>query len=333
MTFKHVRTILVALLVLLGTTPLYAEGQQEIAQNLPVAMVAAVKGDAQIKYPNQDWRKCYALDLLGPEVQLKTGSDGTITSIFFFDDHREIVASGSEAKLSFHNIEKINGDVTREVSKSGGNEFEVPYIILVRLKSNLFVHADDPGEAEKEDGFLQGLVKVNTYPPVFTWKDSGAPKYRLQLFNEHDEFIYEAVSAKPTYKFPYNPTFRLIKTGEYYWQVQTPNDDMVVRKYGFRLLTLPLVKALARAEADFDAVQKRQPGETSSFTELFLVYSQYHALDKIIHHLERWTQVSPDNPNVYRYLCRAYLLKGCPLKARQALEKAVHLGANDPILP
>ena len=54
-----------------------------------------------------------------------------------------------------------------------------------------------------------------------------------------------------------------------------------------------------------------------SFTELFLVYNQMHAVDKLVHHMQTWNMHAKDNPYVRRYLSYAYLLKGCPLKARE----------------
>ena len=104
-------------------------------------------------------------------------------------------------------------------------------------------------------------------------------------------------------------------------------------QYAFRLLTLPLVKYVAQQERVFDAVQAKQKGDTVSATELFLVFNHYKTLDKGIHLMQEWAKLEPTNPNVFRNLCRGYILKGCPLMAQQALQKEIQLGGNDPVGP
>ena len=168
-------------------------------------------------------------------------------------------------------------------------------------------------------------------PPTFHWRNQGLKKYRLQIFNERQEFLYETASPKPSYAFPSKPPFRVIKGAVYYWQVLTPKDEILVRRYSFKLLTVPQVKFLNASQKDFDQVQARMKGEQRSFTEQFLIYNQYRTLDKLVHLLQMWRDAEPENPNVYRWLARAYLMKGCPLKARNCIEKEGQLGLPDPI--
>lgn len=334
---KRIASILAILAVLAVTSraalakdPL---GSEELSRNPPVALVSGVWGDAQILYPGEDWRQCYALDLLTPEAQIRTGARSKVVASFFFDDHRERIGPDSVVSVAFRELRKAQGTVEREMARSGGQEFtSPPWVATVKLISDAFAGADDPGEKEREMDFLSSFVDVTTYPPVFRWRNLNIKKYRLQLFNEKDQFIFEATPPEPRYKFPYNPPFRLTKTAQYYWQVITPKDAIVVRKYPFMLLTKPLVSFVKASERDFDGVQKKQKGEPTSFTELFLVYNQYHMLDKLVHHLQVWRDVDPQNPNIYRYLCRAYLLRGCPLLAREALAEAHRLGAVDPVI-
>lgn len=332
----RLKTLLLTLGLLLAfagasTHPSLARDSQEISKTPPVAIVASVSGDASIRYPNRDWQKCYALDLVGPETQIRTGVGGTVVIIFFYDDHREIVSPQGEARTGFRSLERMSGEVRRETSRSGGNEFDVPHAMGLRLVKSAFRPASDPDEAAREQDFVSAYVKVTAYPPVFVWRDTQALSYRLQLFNEKGEFIYETTVPKPPFKFPHKPPFRLIKGGLYYWQVLDDRDRVIVRKYGFKLLTQPQVKLLGQQEAECEGIQRRQKGEQASLTELFLMYSQYHTLDKLVHHLQAWRETEPDNPNVYRVLARLYLMKGCPLKAREALEQEVRLGQPDPV--
>lgn len=310
-----------------------ARGDEQPARQRPVAIVAGAQGDVQLEKDEGDWRKCNALDMLRPGARLKTGADGSATVIFFYDDHREMLGTNTEGQVAFRNIAKTSGTLRSEPAKNGGNEFDVPYVAQLKLNQGLFAHAEDAGEQKKEETFLKAYVEVTAYPPIFHWADVGQSPYRMQLFDEKKQFVYEIKVKGNTYKFPYKPPFRLIKSGFYYWQVLTQKNDPVVGQYGFRLLTLVLARFIAQQERYYEAVQARLKGDTVSSTELFLVYNQYRTLDKLVHLLQLWRDSQPDNPSVYRYLTRAYLLKACPFNARQALQQEIHLGGTDPVGP
>jgi len=305
----------------------------DLPKQRPVAIIAGAQGDVQLKTGSNDWQKGYPLDLLRPDTYVKCGTDGQAVIIFLYDDHRETIGPNSEGQVAFRSITKMSGSLKSEPAKNGGNEFNIPYVGQLKLNQGMFTHADDAGEQKTEDTFLSAYVEVTTYPPIFHWADVGQKPYRLQLFDDAKQFIYEAKVPLTTYRFPYKPPFRLIKSGLYYWQVLAPNNNLVVGQYDFRLLTLPLVKFIAQQEKLYNAIQAKQKGDTVSATELFLVFNQYHTLDKLVHLLQDWRTNQPDNPEVYRYLTRAYLLKGCPFHARQALQQEIRLGGTDPVQP
>jgi hypothetical protein len=322
-----------AAFLLAAPRPCAAAGDDpSLEKEQPVAIVAGVRGDVQIRLGESDWKKCYALDLVRPSSELQTGADGAIVVIFFYDDHREMLGPSSVAKSDFRNLTKKSGTLKTERSKSGGSEFDVPYITTVKLNQGQFANADAANEQQKETDYLSAYVDVTQYPPIFHWRDLKTPPYRLQLFDEKKQFLYEKKLNANVFRFPYTG-MRLTKSGQYYWQVLAPQDVIVVARYGFRLLTRPLVKYIAQQEREYDAIQAKQKGDTVSATELFLVYNQYRTLDKGIHLLQVWREMEPDNPNVYRYLTRAYILRGCPLNARQALQQEIQLGGTDPVLP
>lgn len=333
---RSIRALLVALLaacVLVSPRPCTAAGDDDqLEKEQPVAIVAGVRGDAQFRTATSDWHKSFALDLVRPGTEFKTAGDGAMVVIFFYDDHREMLGPNSTARSDFRNLTRQSGQLKTEKSKSGGSEFEVPYITKVKLNRGQFTDADQPNEKQKENDYLSAYVEVTQYPPIFHWKDVKTPPYRIQLFDERKQFLFENSVPQTTWRFPYKGQ-QLTKSGQYYWQVLGPKDVILVARYGFRLLTRPLVKYIAAQEREYDAVQAKQKGDTISSTEMFLVYNTYHTLDKCLHLLQVWRAAEPNNPNVYRYLTRAYLLKGCPLSAREALQQEIQYGGNDPVQP
>ena len=336
MSIRFFRATLAAVIAFAALTlaqPAHAQQNQDLASQKPVAIVAGAYGDAQIKIGDSDWRKSYALDLVPPTTQFKTGNDGRFVIIYLYDDHRELLAPNSTGTTDFRGLINTTGKASREPSKSGGMEFSVPYITKLKLNQPQFANANSPGEMQRELDFMSSYVDVTRYPPIFHWRNAKMNPYSIQLFNESKQFIYGKRVSQPLYTFPTRAPFQLIKTGTYYWQVLGPQNQIIVAQYAFRLLTLPLVKYVAQQERVFDAVQAKQKGDTVSATELFLVLNHYKTLDKGIHLLQEWAKLEPTNPNVFRNLCRGYILKGCPLMAQQALQKEIQLGGNDPVGP
>ncbi len=306
--------------------------QQELAQNSPVAIVAQVLGQARIKHVEGDWRPVYWLDLLRPEDQLETMDGGKVVAVFFFDNHIEIVDPSSAVKMAFKNIGQVQGSVRRQARNGRPSApIEIPYMLLRRLRVADFTMADDEEAYSKEEIFLSAWVKATTFPPVFYCKDMQYPKYRFQFFNEWDEFQYEGTSTEPKFKYPYRAPFQLTKNSLYYWQVLGPDDSIIVRKYPFRVLTQPLAQLVERNEKKFEAARKANRATTIDFTDMFLLYNTQNLLDKNIHLLQDMVRQDPENPILYRALVRAYLTRGCPAHAREALDKESALGSVDPI--
>lgn len=331
---KLIPAVALALGVALATPPAFSQTteQQELAKNNPVAIVAQVQGDVQIKHVDADWRPMYWLDLLRPEDQIQTGDGAKAVALFFFDDHLEVVDPGSEAKVNFRNIAANTGKVRRHEPKGRSvAQIDIPYMLVRRLRVADFKQAEEEGAYQKEEIFLSGYVKNTTFPPVFFCKDMQLPKYRWQFFNEWDEFYDELTSKEPKLKYPYQPKKPLAKNGLYYWQVLAPDDTILVRKYPFKVLTQPLAELVARNEKRYAALKQKKQVTTIDTTDMFLLYTTMSLVDKNIHLLQEMIKQDPENPVLYRALVRAYLTRGCPAHAKEVLDKEIALGGHDPI--
>jgi len=165
--------------LILAVTPagVRASEQEELAQNMPVAIVSQVLGQAQVKNVNGDWRPLYLLELLRPEDQIQTTDNGKVVVLFFFDNHLEVIDPTGQAKVAFKNLQSDTGSVRRaETRNRSRGQVEIPYMLLRRLRVADFTQADEPGAYEKEEVFLSAWVKATTSPPVFYCKDLQLPK-------------------------------------------------------------------------------------------------------------------------------------------------------------
>ncbi len=308
----------------------------ELAENNPVAIVTQIDGNtAEIKRPDSEWRPLYWMDLLRPQDQIRTANPGKIVVNFFFDDHLEIVDPDSTADVAFKNLVKVSegGSVRRDPARDRSRAtIDIPYMFLRKLKGADFVLAEEPGALEKEKLFLQASVTNWAYPPVFQWGQvAGTPQYRVQMFNEWDEFLHEFPSKETRWKFPYRGPFTMAKAGLYQWQVLTPQDEIVVRKYKFYVLTALQAREVEAAKKKFANLKAARKVTRSNYTDLFLLYNRLSMVDDRLRLLQEMSSIDPENPRIYRGLVRAYLDKGCPAHANEALQREIQLGGVDEI--
>lgn len=328
------QAVILAFVSLLLGSPALAQGRSELAQNTPVAIVALTHGQAEIKHVKGDWRPVYWLDLLRPEDKIRTAADGKVVATFFFDDHMEIVGDNTEARVEFHDLTRtssggrVRADRPRDRSVT---EIPIPYMLMRQLHNADFRYADAPSAMTDEDVYLKAHVEADTDPPIFSWANTGAASYKLQLFNVWDEFIYEKTLRGIRFKLPYGGPFHLAKNSRYSWQVTDNAGNLVVRKYAFVLQTLFLSRQIKRAERHFARLKAAGKLLETNYTDMFLLYVQRKMVDKYLPLLQQMSDRVPDNPILYRALVRAYLNKGCPAHAMQARQRELQLGGVDPI--
>jgi hypothetical protein len=325
---------ILCLLLMCLSSVCWAQDSREITQTPPVAIVALSQGVAEVKSPTGDWAPAYWLTLVHPEDQIRTSNDGKLVLTYFHDQHREIVDADTEAKLGFRSLSKTSpgGQVRQERPKDRGvSEIPIPYLLIRQLNQNEFEGAEESGVLEREKTFLSSYVKAQAFPPVFVWSDVGAAQYKLQLFNEWDEFLFEHVTTETRFKYPYRGDFQLAKNSLYKWQVTDNQDQIVVRRYPFVLLTTLHAKELERAEKRFDNLQKQGKATPADQTDLFLLYVQRKMIDKYLHALEKMAKDDYENPVIHRGLVRAYLAKGAPGHAWESLKTERSFGGVDPV--
>lgn len=319
---------------LAATLPAPAQDRTELAKNNPVAILSLVQGEVEIKRPEGDWQPAYWLTLVRPEDQLRTPAKGKVLVEFFSDDHLEAIDANTEAKVAFKSLTKVQGQggVRREAAKDRAvAEIPIPYMLERKLSAKELAPASEPDALDKEKIYLGAVVWPELFPPVWQWKNVNAPLYRLQLFNEWDEVIYETKTKETRFKYPYHGPFNLAKNSMYLWQVITPTDQIVVRKYPFTLLTTLHARELERAERKFDNLKAAGKATQNNYTDMFVLYNNRKLIDRLLALLLQMSKKDPENPMIYRALVRVYLAKGCPAHAQQALDKELQLNGVDPL--
>ena len=325
--------LLVMVLMTTLVSPGSAEDTAELAKNNPVAIIALTQGNCELKKPNGDWQPAYWMTLLQPEDQIRTSDKSKLMVEFFADDHLEIMEASSESKVAFRNLTTLSGaKIRREEARDRAvTEMAIPYMLMRKLFKKEFQLADDPGAMDKENIFLVGSVRPEAFPPVFDWKNTGSATYRIQIFNEWNEVMWEKKVKENHLKFPHDAPFKLAKNSQYYWQVLAADDSIVVRKYSFTLLTLPHSQELERRERKFEQLVNSKKANTTHYTDMFLLYNNRKLTDRSIKLLKKMANLDPENPVIYRALVRAYLDKGCPAHAQEALDKENKLNGTDPV--
>lgn len=321
-------------LCLLLSLPVLAQDERELSQNPPVAIVALAQGSAQIQHPGQGWRPAHWLTLVRPEDRLQTGTDGKIVVTYFHDYHREVIDPETAVKAGFRSLSMTSADGNIRIDQPKGRnvaEIPIPYLLTRQLARKEFDGADQPGELDRENTFLSSHVKAEAFPPVFNWSDTGAQRYKIQLFNEWDEFLYEAETTENHFKYPYRANFQLAKNSLYKWQVLDQDDRIVVRKYSFILLTSLHSREVANAERNYERLEASGNATNADLTDLFLLYVKRKMIDKYLHALQKMESIDPHNPVIHRGLTRAYLSKGAPAHAWESLQKEYSYGGEDPL--
>lgn len=320
--------------LLLGTTSalVTAQDSQELSSNPPVAIVALSSGSAQLKRPDGDWEPAYWLSLVHPEDRVRTSRGAKLVLTYFHDQHREVMEPETEAKLGFRALEIISneGSVRRERPKDRNvAEIPIPYLLVRGLTKKEFAGAEESSAFDRENTFLSSYVKAEAFPPVFNWSDTGSSSYKIQLFNEWDEFMFEAQTKETRFKYPYQANFQLAKNSLYKWQVTDSNDNIVVRKYPFVILTTLHARELESAEKRYNNLKASGKATQADQTDLFLLYVQRKMIDKYLHALEDMARQDYQNPVIHRGLVRAYLAKGAPAHALKSLETERSYGGRD----
>ncbi|MCL5773483.1 MAG: hypothetical protein M1536_03805 [Firmicutes bacterium] len=319
--------------------------------NNPVAMVAMVSGDAQFQVAESSYKmnhaycvetgagqcpvgfnKLYLMQKLAPGDQIKTNSNGKITVIYFYDGHTETIGSDASAKIDFKTLSDVSGSVDRSGMGNQTEIFEVPYFLQGVLTDKALAPADEPGAKENEEMYLKSSANTEVYPPAFSWADTGAKQYKFQLFNEWNEFIYESVITTNSFKYPMDAPLQLTKGGLYYWQVLTMDNQRVVPKTPFKITTAIQANLIKDWETQFENSKKMDPNNTVPYIKMLLLYNNFRMWGKLVRLTEAIRDIDSQNPLPYRTLARLYLVRGCPYFARESLQKAVALGAEDPVI-
>jgi len=329
---RAIRTIPAVILVLaLALTSLAQQPQEK-----PIAVISLVWGVATVKHTDADYKPARWLEPIYAGDTLKTDGPGSKLLVVFFDDnHQEVMPHDMVAKVQDNGLSKTQGEgeIRKDPPRNpfGAGGVENPFVYTHRLVEDDFKGAYKENVLSAERGTLRARVKA-AFPPSFDWEDAGEPSYELSIYKMTGERVWSKTLTKSEYRLTHREANKLLKGVNYKWGV-TAKDQVIVRPYEFKLLTLPLRKWFNEQAAVFTTLRRQNKLQRSDYTDYLLVCSQILDIDRAMELIEKMRAIDPKNPRVFRALTRIYLRKGCPGHAMAAHKKLEKLGGLDPIYP
>ncbi|MCA9777448.1 MAG: hypothetical protein KC800_12045 [Candidatus Eremiobacteraeota bacterium] len=331
--FKIYSLFITALLLLAAAAPVTAQDEEPVT---PIGVVSLVWGEVTIKHTDADYKAARWLEPVYEGDQLRTNGDGAkLLVVFFSDNHQEVVGTDAVCEVGSTGLKKTQGqgevrvDPARNPFGAGG--VENPFIYTYKLVQDDFKGADEPGALENEQQILKARVRPD-FPPSFYWPNTGAKKYKLQIFEPAGKIVWSKELAKNQYKLRVDEANQLLKGVDYKWSVLADGQE-IVRPYQFKLLTLPLRKWFDGEAKKFNDKRDSDKLQRSDWTDYLLVCSQVVDIDRAFELTEKMKAMDPENPRIYRVLTRLYIYRSCPAHAKAAHDKLNALGGRDPIYP
>ena len=299
----------------------------------PVGVISLVWGEVTVKHENEDYKPARWLEPIFAGDLVKTATPGSKLLVTFFDDnHQEVMGPASSARVDDRGLTKIDGeDIRKDPARNpfGAGGVGNPFIYTRKLAQADFANAAS-ADLETEKLILAGRVRPSFPPSMFWSKQAEGTVSHLRVFDYLGKPMWTREVQGHTYKLTEKEADAMPKGVVYTWDVVADKQTVVVR-YPFRLLTKPQRDWYQKQRRDFDNKKAAGKLERSDWTDMILVSTQLYYVDEAIDLLYKMRDMDPQNPNIYRALTRAYLHKGCPGTAQQALDKELQLGGIDPI--
>jgi hypothetical protein len=325
------------MIMLSVVVPQVALAQPGATQTPPVAVISLVWGVVTLKHQTADYQPAVWLDPIFPGDQVKTAGPGSKLLItFFFDNHQEVLGPDSEAQVGGATLTTISGgairkDKARNPFGSGG--VQNPFVYTHFLVTGDFTGADAPDALQRENACLQATARTAS-PLAFTWPAADAVgQYQLQILNATAQTVVSVDSKTNRYELTPKQAMPLYTGTVYSWQVSAPSNPRVVAPYSFMYLSRPQDNWLTETRDYFEGLRKRGQLQRSNYTDYVLVCAQLVRVDDVIALCTEMASMNPNNSRVFRALTRAYLMKNCPLHARQAHDQELKLGGMDTVYP
>lgn len=290
------------------------------SQPTPVGIVSAIYGDAQIKRADsKDFaEQAYWLSVLYPRDILRTQNDAKVVVTYFHDRSKWVLDPGAMARVQHDKLD--SDDVYKEKirtkpSPRSEQSFTVPQALFTPISQASGLEAKRQ-DVSKENVYLSAYVDTAVYPPVFHWAPNSLSDYKLLLYGMSGEFLHSFSVKEEDFSYPADSTapFRLTKGQLYFWEVVDRDNNILVAKYPFSPMTKVHTKEIDRYQ---NLVKE---ADQSTKVDLLLVLVQHKALDKYLHLLQLMDKQDPNNPIIKNALAQAYLQRGTPAHALEALE-------------
>ncbi|MCI0459114.1 MAG: tetratricopeptide repeat protein [Gemmataceae bacterium] len=307
-----VPALALTLAVLLGQT-----------DNAPVAMVLAAR-DATFKRAAGTPKKAGPGELLYPKDGLAVAKAGSLTVVFFADEHLERIKPGMKATVerggctppgAVERLKPAGAGVARSLkglktfARSG------------RAAGVVFRSPDLPDKAPAVTPMYGALILTDQ--PKLSWRTKeAAPAYRVQVLAANQRVVWSRDTREPTLTYPQGEK-PLRRGTKYEWVVTAllgPGKDK-------ELIRSKFVVATAGEMKEFDALEPLRGSKNPA--DLLLaaaVFQARGAYEESLSLYERLTKQAPEEPLYLAALADHYDRAGRLEEAARFLERALKRG-------
>ena len=295
------------------------------AQAAAVGLIVSTKGDVKVQRPaKKDWVKASVMLSLADGSQVKVGPNSQAVVVLYGNGARYEIAPGSVAQLSATACKNIAGPAPKAMSVLPIRQAQILKDSRVaggRAASTVLRSGTNHLE-------LQSLsnTAVLESRPTFRWRSvEGAAAYKVKLWDENDQQIWQGESATSTLSYPADAP--ALKPGiEYLWAVTTNVNDTRYKGEGvFRLLADEKSKEVKNELAPL------QGAENDAVTGVTRaeIYASYSLWDDAIAAYQQLAQAFPDASNIHKALANLLAEQGRAEESRQHQKRTEALLAEN----
>jgi len=290
-----------------------------------VGLIISTRGDVKVYHPKKDkWSKASVMLGVadGGKVQVGPQSEAVVT--LFQSGGRFLLPGGSIAVLSPGGCRTLSGPPARPLAA-----LQVRHAQL--LQGSRVASGRSAGIVVRS-GFdaieLHSLSTTATLDtrPVFKWRAvEGAPSYKIRLWNENDEQIWQSEVTTPGVTYPADAP-ELKPNVEYLWMVTTAVNDTRFKAEGvFRILPADQREAVTKELSALQATEHGMDDDATTGVLRAEIYSRSGLWDDAINCYEKLARSFPDAAVIHATLANLLAEQGRAEQSRQHQKTAEQL--------
>jgi hypothetical protein len=298
-----------------------------VAQAQGVAMVLEVKGEVGVSAAEGPSRTARAMTIVEAGEVLSTAKDSSVTFVAFADGREftlgpeasvELDEDGPQVETEALTVSRTPDRLALPKNCSLSSRRLMGEMIRDRRGArSRFVHPANFGQVR--NGSLE--FRWELQPP--------ADKVVFVLYDPDDEIVLKQEVSGTAFVYPPEGHEPLGEDRYYFaevYDVAAPLGSALGRAEAeFRVMTESEVDEVSAGEAAATEMLAESPDDPVPLMELMVLYLHHRLYDEAVETGRRLEAAMPDNPNLFRYMARAYASLGETEEAATARNRAEEL--------